>query len=288
MLLGMIGKTNKDVLISNMDVLTKHGLGEAGDYRICKYACVALQQLYYVKRQKGVYAASIERKTPDHPTCERIISLLLQPTDSANWYSYAEQAINSVYLMIEQPDKVFAEVIKILASRAFGEEPSDAVEDVAEKLGESLQISVNEEEGEQMKVDNVEEPSGNENAEDEDMKVAEAETKKITSTNNHSNLLSQLVFVVGHVAIKQIVHLESIESEWKRRKSASDTKNESRPKTDELEMVTGTAEDEFADTIALVREKELLFGTNSLLSVFGPIIAHILTHNQKFKVIPCS
>lgn len=35
--------------------------------------------------------------------------------------------------------------------------------------------------------------------------------------------LSRLLFLVGHIAIKQIVHLENIESEWKRRK-ASDGK----------------------------------------------------------------
>ena len=30
--------------------------------------------------------------------------------------------------------------------------------------------------------------------------------------------LSKLCFMVGHVAVKEIVHLEAIESEWKRRK----------------------------------------------------------------------
>lgn len=277
MLLGMIGKTKKEVLINNLDLLTKHGLGEAGDYGICKYACVALQQLYHIKRQKGVYVASFERKTPDHPTIERIVGLLLQPTSSPNWFSFAEQAINTVYLMVEQPDKVFAEVIKTLASRAFEGKLSDSVEDVAIQLGESLQIV-----GDSEKPMDVDEGSL-ELAEKGDEGEA-ASSARAKFSNGDANQLSQLIFVVGHVAIKQIVHLESIESEWKRRKSARDTKNESRPKSDELEMVTGTAEDEFADTIAIVREKELIFGTTSLLAVFGPLIAHILTHNQKFKV----
>ena len=30
--------------------------------------------------------------------------------------------------------------------------------------------------------------------------------------------LSKMCFLVGHVAVKSIVHIESIESEWKRRK----------------------------------------------------------------------
>jgi condensin complex subunit 1 len=40
----------------------------------------------------------------------------------------------------------------------------------------------------------------------------------------HPPHLSQLIFIVGHVAIKQIVHLEVIEAEWKRRKAESESK----------------------------------------------------------------
>jgi len=40
----------------------------------------------------------------------------------------------------------------------------------------------------------------------------------------HPLHLSQLVFIVGHVAIKQIVHLEVIETEWKRRKAEDESK----------------------------------------------------------------
>lgn len=40
----------------------------------------------------------------------------------------------------------------------------------------------------------------------------------------HPIQLSQLVFIVGHVAIKHIVHLEFIEAECKRRKAEADSK----------------------------------------------------------------
>ena len=36
--------------------------------------------------------------------------------------------------------------------------------------------------------------------------------------------LSQLLFIVGHVTLKQLVHLETIEAEWKRRKQSGETK----------------------------------------------------------------
>ena len=52
----------------------------------------------------------------------------------------------------------------------------------------------------------------------------------------------------------------------------------------ELDQVTGTAEDEFVEALAYVRERELLYGPNSLLSVFGPIVENICKSNLHFCV----
>lgn len=98
-------------------------------------------------------------------------------------------------------------------------------------------------------------------------------------------LLSQWCFLVGHVAIKQIVHLEAIESEWKRKKYSDEqakTKSGDKKVMDDLENVVGTAEDEFTDAIHHVRERELLYG-DSLLCVFAPMIAFICSNNRQFK-----
>jgi len=48
--------------------------------------------------------------------------------------------------------------------------------------------------------------------------------------------------------------------------------------------VAGNAEDEIGDRIAAVRETELLYGPNSLLAVYGPMIVHICGSPHKFKV----
>ncbi|OLL22186.1 Condensin complex subunit 1 [Neolecta irregularis DAH-3] len=101
--------------------------------------------------------------------------------------------------------------------------------------------------------------------------------------------LSHLFFVVGHVAIKQIVHIEACEMEFKRRKAASEKakkdsglsdKNE--PAGDDLEMVGGTTEDDFTDAIQHIREKELLYGEKSLLAVFGPLIVEVISSNLNY------
>jgi condensin complex subunit 1 len=48
--------------------------------------------------------------------------------------------------------------------------------------------------------------------------------------------------------------------------------------------VAGNAEDEIGDRIAGIRETELLYGPESLLAVFGPMIVHICGSPHKFKV----
>ncbi len=53
---------------------------------------------------------------------------------------------------------------------------------------------------------------------------------------------------------------------------------------EELDQVAGNAEDEIGERIALMREVELLYGKNSLLTTFGPMLVHICGSPHKFKV----
>lgn len=53
---------------------------------------------------------------------------------------------------------------------------------------------------------------------------------------------------------------------------------------EELDQVAGNAEDEIGERIAAVRETELLYGEDSLLAVYGPMLVHICGSPHKFKV----
>ena len=55
---------------------------------------------------------------------------------------------------------------------------------------------------------------------------------------------------------------------------------------EELDQVAGNAEDEIGERIAGVRESELLYGPQSLLALYGPMIVHICGSPHKFKVFP--
>ncbi|EPZ31215.1 non-SMC mitotic condensation complex subunit 1 domain-containing protein [Rozella allomycis CSF55] len=90
--------------------------------------------------------------------------------------------------------------------------------------------------------------------------------------------LTRLLFVVGHVAIKQLVHLELLEHHCKSKSSKNANKS-----LDDIENVTGNVDDDLNDLISLVKEKELLFGKNSLLSIYGPLVAQVCANNKVYN-----
>ena len=120
----------------------------------------------------------------------------------------AEQAVNTIYLLGEQPDLLCGTIIKNLTSKVFSSPssscapPPDLDED-----GPTIPVP----------------PTP---AEDIDTS-APTPAKTMSRSSSQQTMqedsagsfpLAQLVFVVGHVAIKHIVYLELVEREFKRRK----------------------------------------------------------------------
>jgi hypothetical protein len=53
---------------------------------------------------------------------------------------------------------------------------------------------------------------------------------------------------------------------------------------DELDNVTGSTEDEFAETMSFIRERELILGQTSLLASFAPLLVEMCKHNSTYSV----
>lgn len=130
-------------------------------------------------------------------------------------FGVAEQAINAIYLLSEQPDKVCDDIIKTLTSRVFNAPPEPVPSDNASDTEPPPSPTAARSE------------AGDTTMDVDDAATVTAATprakEKTTTTTDMGDAfkLSQLVFVVGHVAIKHIVYLELIERELKRRKEAS-------------------------------------------------------------------
>ena len=123
----------------------------------------------------------------------------------------AEQAINTIYLLGEHPDQLCDELIKNLTRRAFGRSPTvpskreNAMdEDVTQDLGSAVAASA--------------------------ISQGSQRPQESPSDAGEAFHLSQLIFVVGHVAIKHIVFLEFVEKEWKRQKEEKEKEEKEKPK----------------------------------------------------------
>ena len=101
------------------------------------------------------------------------------------------------------------------------------------------------------------------------------------ASNVQSIELAKLLFLVGHVAIKQIAHLEVVESVLKDRDASKSEKKKGMK--EELDDVACSVEDDAADQIQFIRENELLFGNNGIIAQFGSMIAHICSNNGVYK-----
>ncbi|CCK71959.1 condensin subunit YCS4 KNAG_0I01740 [Huiozyma naganishii CBS 8797] len=114
--------------------------------------------------------------------------------------------------------------------------------------------------------------------------------------------LTQLLFIVGQVAIRILVYLEKCEAQFRKKKigketargkhkesatekSNGDLANASNveEKDNELAMIGGTNEDDFSDAIQFVKENELLYQKNSLLGKFCPIVEEIVSNSTRFN-----
>ncbi|KAL4254139.1 Condensin complex subunit 1 [Abortiporus biennis] len=268
-IIGMLALAQRSVVSDRVDTLVKIGLGKRGksDLMLARYTCVALQRLNgSVKKVKGSLLDKNLRLGMDNPIFRKLQDAIEHPCRTKEWFSMAEQAINTVYTLGERPDVLCDSIIKNLTKRAFSRK----------------QKPTNPEPTKEVDPDAMDEDKpGGFDPQSQPTDVGEAFE------------LSQLLFVVGHVAIKHIVYLELVEREWKRQKHEREmaekaSKGRSSPQlaskdTEELDQVAGNAEDDIGERIAAIRETELLYGPDSLLAIYGPLIVHICGSPHKFK-----
>ncbi|KAL6929662.1 hypothetical protein ACO0SA_001066 [Hanseniaspora valbyensis] len=115
------------------------------------------------------------------------------------------------------------------------------------------------------------------------LKESFASTDLVDENFSRIASISQLLFIVGEVVLKLIVYLEHSEVQFKRIKNQKETDaklNKDKEKENELEMISKTTEDDFNDSIAYIRETELLFSPQSLLSQFIPFVVNLLTEYE--------
>ncbi|EDO15554.1 hypothetical protein Kpol_1042p13 [Vanderwaltozyma polyspora DSM 70294] len=251
--LGMLALTNHNIVIRGFDSLVNIGLGEIGshDLILCKFSCLALERI--VPKNNDNVSKALDDNHRDE-AIKKLYLAIARFTEDIDYYPMCEQAISALFTISDKPDEISTELIKEKTMMTFG------------------------------------------NSTDKESSFMEG----ISRTTS----LSQLLFIVGQVAIRTLVYLERSEAEFKKRKIEVETQkgkekmdeqadeaevtdignstmNES--KDNEFAMIGGTNEDDFTDAIIFIKENELLYGENSILGKFCPIVEEIVSSNSRFN-----
>jgi condensin complex subunit 1 len=294
--LGMIALADPEIVVKETETMLRIGLGKYGraDLLLAKFTCVALKRMIPAakKAQEKATSPSISKMANDHAILVKLASLMLISSDRQDWFGMAEQAIAAIYVLSNHPDVLCSEVLRQKTRLVFQQT----------RKAPSLSRAAS--------------PDAMEIEEEPADAAAQPEEALDEPKQKPSVALSQLLFAVGHIAVKQIVHLELCELDFKRRKqeqektkppavNASPRKSmgaapsrkkktaadeveaeankEKEEEKDELDMIGGTTEDDFTEAIAHIRERELLYGPNSLLANFGPLVTEICANNAAYR-----
>ncbi|OAA81951.1 condensin complex subunit 1 [Akanthomyces lecanii RCEF 1005] len=250
--LGMLATANPEIVVGEIETMLRTGLGAHGrnDLQLAKYTCIALRRINPLGRNAKDSTIKFSRLPNDHAVCVRLAAITEVQSESKEWYGVAEQAINAIYAVSKHPDTLCSNILRRKTRYVFSNPQSR--------------------------------PASRDETQAIDMTTVEKPRKR-----DNAVALSQLLFIVGHVAIKQIVHLELCELDFKRRKQekekqAQAEKEKEKEEGDELDLIGGTTEDDFTEAMTHIRERELLYGPSSLLATFGPLVSEVCANNTTY------
>ncbi|KFG79605.1 condensin complex component cnd1 [Metarhizium anisopliae] len=262
--LGMLATASPEIVVDEIETMLRTGLGAHGraDLQLAKYTCIALRRINPTGRNAKESTAKFNRLPNDHAVLGRLAAIAEVQSESKEWYGVAEQAINAIYAISKHPDVLCSEIIRRKTKHVFAQSRPGSRPTSKDETKGVPDITMNQTMHQTVQVD------------------------KPKSRDNAVNL-SQLLFIVGHVAIKQIVHLELCELDFKRRKQEKEKQtpaktDKDKEDADELDLIGGTTEDDFTEAMAHIRERELLYGPESLLAIFGPLVSEICANNTSY------
>ncbi|POW12989.1 hypothetical protein PSHT_07936 [Puccinia striiformis] len=269
--LGMLAAPRPNVVADNLDKLVAIGLGPIGrsvglfigDLVLARYSCIALSRIGgSAKKVKGSLIDRNIRLPLDNPVFRKLADIIQTPTRNKEWFAMAEQALNTIYGLGDQPDLLCTEILQTMALKCF--------EGVSEEPNHPMPWTWTSRLP--MKLKSIHRRS-----------TLEGTVKRLKLNVLRRQWGTRLFQQAKALSIWNLV-----EREFKRRKAESDElKKKQNPRKagqndkdkdiegEELDQVAGNVEDDIGDVIAHAREKELLFGKQSLLSVFAPMTVQI-------------
>ena len=268
LVLGMLAVADPQIVTQEIETMLRIGLSTHGrsDFALAKYTCVALSRMMPMTRKAKDQKASFARLPNDHAVLQRLAAIMRILSSSKEWYGVAEQAIGAIYTLSKHPDVLCSQIVRDKTKSVFARQSS-------------VQPEVKQEDGTQLSDQDKQPHESSSESQDEEQQL------------KPEHALAQLLFILGHVAIKQIVHLELCELDFKKRKAerdkekpaaATQMKKDASVDEMELDLIGGTTEDDFTEAMNHIREREILYGETSLLSNFGPLVTEVCSNSTAY------
>ncbi|KAJ1506224.1 Condensin complex subunit [Coelomomyces lativittatus] len=224
---------------SHLVMLLKVLRAKDKDFSLLTHACKMLQ-------------SHLTLLPPSSELLQALLPLFIQKNVPDAWYAFAQTAIRTIYMKCTQPMVLLNDLLKhmcpfhtSLPSLRTTHEGGNLVKSPTSVHEEAFSSS------------------------QEAVKMASPPTRV------SARALSRFCFVLGQVAIQQLVYLDKIESSYKKSKALTSTTKDDQSG---LFHVVGSAEDVFTENMHAIRELELMYGPQSVLAYYAPMVVRLAEH----------
>lgn len=263
LLLGMAARSEREVVLSNLDTLCSVALGEkvTEDFLLARDTVITICSITdHVRQSKGTPF----RLPQEHQLFTCLSQAIAEGVvmEDPYWQSFMEQAVRLIYFLAESPDQLCSRLLQRCAHVLLD------------------QIS----EGGEINTNTVQTQEGSQDSNEQGEHVS-------------CVCLAQLLGLCGSVAFWQVSHLErSVSAELRRRRGETEEQEEkekgpsSKSKQaanesameEELGLIGASAEDTEAELIRKICETELLAEEN-LLCAFLPLLVKVCSSPGRYS-----
>jgi len=226
----------------------------------------------------------VEKSKESSPRVNQMIKSMLMlvlkwhGTVNSEWYCATEQIINMIFSLKQNPEALVQYLI--LQCSKFLVEPESNSKNASQNTSVLSPMPDSPVHG----VTRSGAPVNTQMLGDELNKLQNLSNDQMAQ--NFEEKFSQLIFIVGHVSVKFLLHFDVIEQHFKKLKNEAETKMQADQKDDttdkELEKISGGMEADFENKITTLQNiSESCIVFKNLLSVYVPYIKQIVNEMVK-------
>eukprot|EP01127_Copromyxa_protea_P011016 TRINITY_DN2736_c2_g1_i1.p1 TRINITY_DN2736_c2_g1~~TRINITY_DN2736_c2_g1_i1.p1 ORF type:complete len:1452 (+),score=318.59 TRINITY_DN2736_c2_g1_i1:57-4412(+) len=268
MILTMMANSDSSVITPKLNsIVSSLGARSRRDPLIAKYACIALQKLSMgisptsesTSNSKEAAKETDTRYRSDAQTFSHVKNFLTSVSvPASDWFAGAEQAVIAIYNVCEGPDIFMGDIIKTMTSRLFPTCFPDGRYKSPRKQTSS--------------------------------QAASQITAVTTDGQVKASEVAKLFFLIGQVALRQLIYVEDIHKEIRRKLVAESeskkAKNSAEEEAIEKELGTALAAQQEQEEKDEKEAKDQIVSTKNLLGVFGPMITSVCYNSTGRYVDP--